>query len=155
MREVVIRTGVYGRRTAHGRVAPVSKGERVTLSDEEAARLADLGIAVYADAAEAPAGSSSEPSSDIERAPEPPSDSPDAHPAGEAGTDSGEKVSSDVDIVRLERMPKLDLEQMAADLGVNISRAKTKHDLAMLIAAAGEAEDGEAPPNLDTGDIVR
>ena len=27
--------------------------------------------------------------------------------------------------------------------------------LAMLIAAAGEAEDGEAPPNLDTGDIVR
>ena len=52
-------------------------------------------------------------------------------------------------------MPKLDLEQMAADLGVNISRAKTKHDLAMLIAAAEEAEDGEAPPNLDTGDIVR
>lgn len=153
MREVVIRTGVYGRRTENGRVVPVSKGERVTLSDEEAARLTGLGVAVYADAAEEPAASPSAPA--IEGAPEPPPDTPDAHPAGEAGTDSGETASSDVDIVRLERMSKSDLERMAADLGVNISRAKTKHDLAMLIAAAGEAEDGEAPPDLDTGDIVR
>ncbi len=155
MREVEIRTGVYGRRIGNGRVVPVPKGERVTLPDEEAARLADLGVAVYTDAPETPAASPPAPSSANLYAPEPSPESTDAHPAGEAVTDSGEEASSDMDIVQLERMSKSDLERMAADLGVNTSRAKTKHDLAMLIAAAGEAEDGETPPDLDTGDIVR
>lgn len=155
MREVMIKTGVYGRRTENGRVVPVTKGEKVTLSDEEAARLAGLGVAVYTDALEAPAASPPAPSSANLYAPEPTPDSADAHPAGEAGTDSGEEAPSDVDIVRLERMSKSDLERMAADLGVNTSRAKTKHDLAMLIAAVGEPEDGEALLDLDAGDIVR
>lgn len=34
MRDVVITTGVYGRRDEKGRVLPVAKGERVTLPDE-------------------------------------------------------------------------------------------------------------------------
>ena len=50
MRDVVIKTGVYGRRDEKGRVLPVAKGERVTLSDEEAARLVALDVAAYADA---------------------------------------------------------------------------------------------------------
>ena len=50
MRDVVIKAGVYGRRDEKGRVLPVAKGERVTLSDEEAARLVALDVAVYADA---------------------------------------------------------------------------------------------------------
>ena len=49
MRDVVIKTGVYGRRDEKGRVLPVAKGGRVTLPDNEAARLVALDVAYYAD----------------------------------------------------------------------------------------------------------
>ena len=49
MRSVMIKTGVYGRRDEKGRVLPVAKGERVTLPNEEAARLVALNVAAYAD----------------------------------------------------------------------------------------------------------
>jgi hypothetical protein len=55
-------------------------------------------------------------------------------------------------------MQRPDLEQMATDLGVDsaaIFGAKNKHDLAVLIVAAGEPEDGETPPDLGAGDIVQ
>ena len=55
-------------------------------------------------------------------------------------------------------MQRPDLEQMAADLGVDsaaIFGAKNKHDLAVLIVAAGEPEDGGTPPDLGAGDIVQ
>ena len=58
--------------------------------------------------------------------------------------------------VTVEERP--DLEQMATDLGVDsaaIFGAKNKHDLAVLIVAAGEPEDGETPPDLGAGDIVQ
>lgn len=132
MRDVVIKTGVYGRRDEKGRVLPVAKGERVTLSDEEAARLVALDVAVYADI---PARAPSVP-------PAPP-------PGGE------EDDSADAEVTKLERMQKVDLEQMAADMGLDISGVKTKHDLAVLIVATGEPDGGEAPPDLGAGDIVQ
>ena len=73
----------------------------------------------------------------------------------ETATDGEESCSADAEVAKLERMQKVDLEQMAADMGLDISGAKTKHDLAVLIVAAGEPEDGEAPPDLVAGDIVQ
>lgn len=155
MRDVVIKTGVYGRRDEKGRVLPVAKGERVTLSDEEAARLVALDVAVYADA----------PAQALNTPPAPPpggeeglgtsQDTPGADPAAEAATGGKEGGSADVEVAKLERMQKVDLEQMAADMGLDFSGAKNKHDLAVLIVAAGDPDDGEAPPDLGAGDIVQ
>lgn len=155
MRDVVIKTGVYGRRDEMGRVLPVAKGERVTLSDEEAARLVGLDVAVYANA---PARSSSTPPAPPPGGEEEPGtsqDTPGTDPAAEAATGGEEGDSADAEVAKLERMQKVDLEQMAADMGLDVSGAKTKHDLAVLIVAAGEPEDGETPPDLGAGDIVQ
>lgn len=80
-------------------------------------------------------------------------DTPGADPGTEAAV-GGEEGGSD-EIARLERMTKSDLENMARDMGLDVSGAKTKHDLAVLIVTADEPEDGEAPPDLGAGDIVQ
>lgn len=153
MRSVVIKTGVYGRRDEKGRVLPVTKGERVALSDEEAARLVALGVAAYGDTPARTPDTPHAPPPDGEEELEASLDTHCADPAAESAT-GGEEGGSE-EIAKLERMSKADLEQMAADMGLDISGAKTKHDLAVLIVAAGEPEDGEAPLDLGDGDIVQ
>ncbi len=155
MRDVVIKTGVYGRRDEKGRVLPVAKGERVTLSDEEAARLVALDVAVYADTPAKAPDTPPAPPPGGEKELETPQDTHGTDPAAEGATGGEEGNPADAEVAKLERMQKVDLEQMAADMGLDISGAKTKHDLAVLIVAAGEPEDGEAPPDLVAGDIVQ
>lgn len=161
-REIVILTGVYGHRVSPNRVQPVGKGSRVTVSDEEAARLVALGVAAYTDATAeaadtppAPPPGGGEPEGGHQ-------DTPGEAPPAEATTGAAEgaaDVTEDdpdaAEVKRLERMAKADLEQMAQDMGVDISGAKNNHERAVLIAAAGEPEDGEAPPDLGAGDIVQ
>ena len=155
MRDVVIKAVVYGRRMENGRVVPVAKGERASLPDEEAARLVALDVAVYADApAETPATPATHPA-DGEGLPSQSTDAPDGECPLEAAPRGGEAVSADMEVTRLERMPKTDLERMAQDMGVDTSGARNKHDLAVLIVAASAAADGEAPPDLGAGDIVQ
>lgn len=154
----MIKTGVYGRRDEKGRVLPVAKGERVTLSDEEAARLVALDVASYAEPpAKAPTVPPAPPPGSGEP-PAPPQDTPDEEPPAEAATGGNDGNPDAAEVARLERMQRPDLEQMAADLGVDsaaIFGAKNKHDLAVLIVAAGEPEDGDTPPDLGAGDIVQ
>ena len=157
MRNVVIKTGVYGRRDEKGRVLPVAKGERVTLSDEEAARLVTLDVAVYADT---PTRAPDKPPAPPPGGGEPEGGHQDTTGTGApaeapTGGEEGGSDEPDAEVARLERMQKVDLEQMAADMGLDVSGARTKHDLAVLIVAAGEPEDGEAPPDLGAGDIVQ
>ena len=158
MRDVVIKTGVYGRRDEKGRVLPVAKGERVTLSDEEAARLVDLDVASYVEPpVKAPTVPPAPPSGG-EGPPAPSQDTPGEEPPAEPPVSGGEGNPDAAEVARLERMQRPDLEQMATDLGVDsaaIFGAKNKHDLAVLIVAAGEPDGGEAPPDLGTGDIVQ
>lgn len=158
MRDVVIKTGVYGRRDEKGRVLPVAKGERVTLSDEEAARLVDLDVASYVEPpVKAPTVPPAPPSGG-EGPPAPSQDTPGEEPPAEPPVSGGEGDPDAAEVARLERMQRPDLEQMAADLGVDsaaIFGAKNKHDLAVLIVAAGEPEDGGTPPDLGAGDIVQ
>ena len=154
MRDVVIKVGVYGRRDEKGRVLPVAKGERASLPDEEAARLVALDVAVYADAAQAPSTPATHPA-DGGELPSQSTDTPGEECPLEAAPSGGEAVSADMEVTRLERMPKTDLERMAQDMGVDTSGARNKHDLAVLIvAASAAADDGEAPPDLGGEDIV-
>ena len=154
MRDVVIKTGIYGRRDEKGRVLPVGKGERVTLADEEAARLVTLDVAAYVGV---PVQSSEAPPAPPSGGQEPPSH-PMGTPSGELPENppvSGEEGdSTDAEVARLERMLKDDLEQMAQDLGVDISGARNKHDIAVLIAAA-EADETYDPSEPEDEDIVR
>jgi len=125
MREIVIQKGVYGFRTDRGRVQPVPRGATAIVSDEEAVRLVNLGVAAYTDQTS-------------------------VHPS--PSTDSGQAAPNETEVSRLERMSKADLERMAADLGVDISGAKNNRERAQLIVAADD--DGEIP-NLEADDIVQ
>ncbi len=149
MKEIVIRSGTYGFRTSSGRVRPVSRGERVSVPDAEAARLVGLGVAAYVSVG------------DASEAPSPPSDGPtpleaSQHtPGGETPADPVTDSEGDIDndeVARLERLTKADLEQMAKDMGVDVSEDKNKHEIAVLIAAADV--DGEDAPELEEGDII-
>lgn len=155
MKTVVITTGVYGRRTENGRVLPVAKGECVTVSDDEAMRLVSMGVANFiATASGGPTGPLIAP----QNGPEPegmPQDTPGEKAPAEGAT-NGEKADPDnVDVSRLERIPKGDLERMAQDMGVDISSARNNRERAELIVAAMSNEDGDVPPELEDEDIVR
>ena len=64
-------------------------------------------------------------------------------------------LSGNLDMEKLERMKKEDLLKLAEEKGVDISGAKNNHDRALLIAAAGAPNDGNAPPEPGAGDIVQ
>ena len=154
MRDVVIKTGVYGRRDEKGRVLPVAKGGRVTLPDNEAARLVALDVAYYADTSPQAAGTPTAMPPDGGVEPEAPQDTPGAEAVAEAATGGGEGEPASAEAAKLERMRKDDLEQMAQDLGVDISGAKNNRERAILIAAAEAADGGEGLPGLEDVDIV-
>ena len=124
----------------------------MTLSDEEAARLVALDVAASADAPARAPSTPPAPPPGVEEPPAPPQDTPGEEPPVEPPV-SGEEGDPDA-----AEVARPDLEQMATDLGVDsaaIFGAKNKHDLAVLIVAAGEPDGGEAPPDLGTGDIVQ
>lgn len=74
---------------------------------------------------------------------------------GPNGEDSADGAEGEAEVSKLERMPKAVLEQMARDMGVDISEARNNHERAVLIVAADEESNGgEAPPDLGVGDIV-
>lgn len=156
---VKIISGTYGwRPDKDGSVEPVSKGGTCEVSDAEAVRLVGLGVASYVESlAEVPSVPPAPPPG-IEEPPAPPQDTTGEEPPTGPPVSGGEGGPDATEVARLERMQRPDLEQMATDLGVDsatIFGAKNKHDLAVLIVAAGEPEDGEVPPDLGAGDIVQ
>lgn len=160
---VVIKTGVYGYRiktaTGNTRVRPITKGERVSVSDEEAARLVGLGIAAYVDVpTEAHSEPPAPPSGNGESEGEHQDTSGTNHPAEPNPEDEKNKAYA-AEVKRLERMSKDDLVRMAQDMRVDISGARNNHERAELIAAVSseeeDDEDADAPSDLEDEDIVR
>ncbi len=145
---IKILQGAYGSRDGKGRVHPIFKGERVEVSDQEALRLVRLGVA------EIVARSTAYPPVVPQTAPDPeqmPQDTAgERTPAAPAG-----EPSDTMSAAALERMTKADLEQMAQDMGVDISGAKNNRERAELIAAAEAEEAGDGAPELEAEDIVR
>ena len=149
---IKILQGAYGSRDGKGRVHPVFKGERVEVSDQEALRLVRLGVA------EIVARSTAYPPVVPQTAPDPeqmPQDTAgEETPSGATTAPTGEPSDS-MSVAALERMTKADLEQMAQDMGVDISGAKNNRERAELIAAAEAEEAGDGAPELEAEDIVR
>lgn len=169
MKKVKIINGTYGHRPEGAKfITPIKAGEVVEVSDMEAARLAGIGIAVCI----------------VETAPEaiiPPVATPpvseDGGGQGETPPEGDEGAEGDdggilpasaetLDIVdghftveSLMEMTRDNMEKLAADLSVDVSKCKNKPDIAAALAAVevkpGEPEeddelegDGEAPPDL-------
>ena len=152
MATVRILQGAYGSRNDKGRVHPIFKGEQVKVSDREALRLVKLGVA------EIISGSPTMPPAAPQNGPDadklPQDTTADKKPA--EATSGGEGEASDgLSVAALERMAKADLEQMAQDLGIDISGAKNNRERAELIAAAEAEDGGDDQPELEDGDIVR
>lgn len=119
------------------------RGEQVSVSDAEAQRLVKLGAAkIISSSADGP-----------DMPPSAPHSAPDPDRMQDTTGDSS--PADGAEVARLERMTKADLEQMALDIGVDISGAKNNRERAELIAAAEMEEDGEIPEDPEDGDIVR
>ena len=152
MATIKILKGAYGSRDRKGRVHPVFRGEQVEVSDQEALRLVSLGVA------EIVSGGSVLPSVAPQTAPDPeqmPQDTAGEKMPAEAATAAGDEPSDSMSVAALERMTKADLEQMAQDMGIDISGAKNNRERAELIAAAEAEEAGDGAPELEAEDIVR
>ena len=134
---IKILQGAYGSRDGKGRVHPIFKGERVEVSDQEALRLGKLGVAGIVGPERMPQDTAGEET-----------------PSGATTAPTGEPSDS-MSVAALERMTKADLEQMAQDMGVDISSAKNNRERAELIAAAEAEEAGDGAPELEAEDIVR
>lgn len=152
MREVEIKKGTYGHRIGPGRVQPVARGGKVSVSDEEAARLVGIGVGIYADSPIVAAVPPSTPSVN-------PEVFPDATGAGMAtptglGGESKYTAPDENEVAKLERMTKGDLEQMARDMGIDISGAKNNHERAVLIATADADDSVEESSALGVEGIV-
>lgn len=156
MRLVKIINGTYGYRPEGAKfVTPVKAGEHVVVSDEEAARLIALHVALADD----------ELTSEMAA---PPVATPHSGedgggggknpPAGENGAGSGaggdtlDIVDGHFTVASLMELTRADMEKLAADLGVNVGKCRNKAEIADLLAAVevepGEPEGVEAPPEL-------
>lgn len=128
----------------------------ISLPASEEARLVSRGVAAYATKpiVDEPPAAPPAPPSDGGEPPVPPLDTSGGEPPVEPPVSGGEDDPDAAEVARLERMQRTDLEQMAADLGLDFSGVRNKHELAVLIVAAGEPDGGE-PPVLGAGDIVQ
>lgn len=174
MRRVKIINGTYGYKpNPRKHVMPVSAGGVVEVSDEEAQRLVSIGVAAYmptdpeelhekAPGCPAQAGggagegnptSEKEPLLEGLKNSESENDETANLQTGEAEVDDClEIVDGHFTRESLMLMRRPDMEKLAGDLGVDISRCKNKDDIADLLVEIDVAipaeTDGEAPPML-------
>ena len=125
----------------------------LVLPASEEKRLVHRGVAAYVTRPVIGAGPANQPALDGSGASDAVQDSSDEK--GPAEGAAGSEKADSAEIARLERMPKGDLEQMAQDMGVDLSGAKNNRERAELIAAAEAEEGGEVLPELGAGDIVQ
>jgi len=167
---VKIINGTYGYKPDPKKhVTPVFAGGVVEVSDQEAARLVNLGVAAYV-RAEGQDTSKNAPDAPILTGegegtgkPSPEGESvseglKNGEGEGSAELQEGEAEADDVlDIVdghftieSLMRLTRTDMEGLAEDLGVDVSKCRNKSEIADLLSAVEvQADgDGEAPPKL-------
>jgi len=157
MRKVQITSGAYGYRPEGSlHVQPItSRDGPIDLADEEAERLVKLGVGKYT------ADSSPEVPTTPVATPEGGGSggrTTENPPDGEGGSQEPETPENRLDPEDLIKMTRTDMEKLAADMGVDVSGAKNKTEIAQLLAAvpvsvdedAGGDDngDGEDPPDL-------
>ena len=155
MMKVKITSGIYGyRRPGAKRPDPKHAGDVVDLPDEEAVRLEQLKVGVILGTAEehtaepvaTPYARVSKSTKGVDKC------------EGENAAD-GAAIPDTLDIMdghftedSLMAMTRADMEHMAEDLGVDVSKCKNKSEFAKLLAAVElELDDGDEGDGPDLG----
>lgn len=129
-------SGCYAAHPDGGRLKVIDKGQTVEVSEDEAARLVNMGVAAYvkepvlmADIPSAPVSedaTSDTPDEEVNEAPEAPEES-------------------------LEDMPFEQLKQLAKESGLPVGKLRSRTNI---IKALQELEDGDKPPSMDAEDVI-
>lgn len=127
----------------------------LSLPAAEEKRLVSRGVAAYVMRPVMEAAPPDRPPSSSPDPEQMPQDTAGEETPSEAATAPAGEPSDSMSVAALERMTKADLEQMAQDMGVDISGAKNNRERAELIAAAEAQEAGDGTPELEDEDIVR
>lgn len=143
MKLIRIINGTYGHRPEGSRyILPVKAGDPpIRVADDKAERLVENKIAEYVD--EKAVATPQAPSAEDEQR--------DNMPDGAEGAedDSGDELP---DEESLKKMTKAQLEELAADLGIDLSALRTKADLVEAINAELNAMDDMPEPGVE--DVV-
>lgn len=129
-------SGCYAAHPDGGRLKVIDKGQTVEVSEDEAARLVNMGVAAYVKEPVLMADIPSAPVSEDAT-----SDTPDeeVNEAPEAHEES------------LEDMPFEQLKQLAKESGLPVGKLRSRTNI---IKALQELEDGDKPPSMDAEDVV-
>lgn len=153
MMKVKITSGIYGyRKPGSKRPDPKHAGDVIDLPDEEAMRLEQLKVGVilsateehHAESVATPSVSQSDGTLGVDK------------DEDETAAD-GAVIPDELDIVdghftedSLMTMTRANMEKLAADLGIDVSKCKNKSEIASLLAEVelDADEESETPPDL-------
>ena len=166
MKKVKITSGTYGYKPEGAKfITPVKAGEVVEVSNEEAARLVSLGVAVCIvdgtqKSTDTPVATPDGDADDGGEGENPPDDGSSAEGQGNSGSaqlpegedDTLDIVDGHFTMESLMKMTRADMESLAADLGVDVSKFKNKTEIAALLTVVevepDDPKDNETPPDL-------
>lgn len=144
---VKIINGTYGHRPEKSNyVIPVSVGDpAISVDDDEAKRLVEIGVAAYADAeAVATASEGGSDASPIEYTP--------GDKDGESGDSDPAEITDNPDPESLKGWKVDELKRLASDMGIDTTGIKKKGDLIQAITEATATADA---PALDVEDVIK
>ena len=129
-------SGCYAAHPNGGRLKVIEKGQTVEVSEDEAARLVNLGVAAYV---KEPVLMAEIPPAPVSEAA--PSDTPDEelNEAPEAPEESLEDMNFD------------QLKQLAKENGLPVGKLRSR---ANIIKALRELEEDDKPPSMEAEDVV-
>lgn len=152
MKQVKIINGIYGHRPQGSRfVQPVHAGEVVIVTDKEAARLISLSVAIYTPVTMPGEGQANSDMDDI--LPESRNCSAGQETCAMLGSNTNlDIVDGYFTMESLMGLTRPNMEKLAGDLGVDVSRCKNKSEIAELLAAVkvetDKPEDSDILPEL-------
>ena len=126
-------SGCYAAHPNGGRLKVIDKGQTVEVSEDEAARLVNLGVAAYV------------------KEPVLMADIPSAPVSEDATSDTTDEEVNEAPEESLEDMPFEQLKQLAKESGLPVGKLRSRTNI---IKALQELEDGDKPPSMDAEDVV-
>lgn len=129
-------SGCYAAHPDGGRLKVIDKGQTVEVSEDEAARLVNMGVAAYV------------------KEPVLMADIPSAPVSEDATSDTPDEEVNEAPEVHeesLEDMPFEQLKQLAKESGLPVGKLRSRTNI---IKALQELEDGDKPPSMDAEDVV-
>lgn len=152
MTTIKIISGVYGHRPEKSPyVIPVTVNDPpISVEDDEAIRLVELGVAAYVEAETPPTAVATAHGCDSDSCPIDPSLKDEG---GESVDYAPGEIDGHLDPDALKQMKMDNLKKLAADMGIDITGIKKKDDLVAAIAAVEVTVPSDAPV-LGVEDVI-